>query len=99
MIHVRIAAEALEDLSEGYRFYERKEPGLGEYFYSHLRADIEGLKVTGGIHRIAHRNLHRLISKTFPWAVFYTQSQQVVTVVAVIDCRRDPKWIRKHLER
>jgi hypothetical protein len=28
MIHVTISDEALEDLSEGYRFYERKESGL-----------------------------------------------------------------------
>ena len=99
MISVGISDEALEDLSDGYRFYERQEPGLGEYFSSHLKADIEGLKVTGGIHRKAYRNLHRLLSKTFPWAVFYIHSETRVTVIAVIDCRRDPKWIREHLDR
>lgn len=99
MISVGISDEALEDLSDRQRFYERQELGLGEYFSSHLKADIEGLKVTGGIHRKAYRNLHRLLSKTFPWAVFYIHSETRVTVVAVIDCRRDPKWIRELLDR
>jgi hypothetical protein len=99
MIPVGISDEALEDLTDGHWFYEAQEAGLGDYFSSHLRAEIEGLKITGGIHRKAYRNLHRLISKTFPWAIFYIHSETSVTVVAVIDCRRNPKWIREHLDR
>lgn len=98
MIHLRISADAFEDLKDGRRFYDAQEPGLGDYFTTCLRADIERLRISGGIHRIVYRDYHRSLSKTFPCAIFYTMKGSELTVWAVIDCRRDPDWIRRHLE-
>ena len=94
---IRIAAGAIRDLDEGYDFFEAQEIGLGDYFVSSVKADIESLKVTAGVHRIAYADYHRLLCKTFPFAVYYTKSDQGITVFAVVDCRRDPTWIRAHL--
>lgn len=58
MIHIRISEDALDDLNEGFWFYEAQESGLGDYFLTQLRADIDGLKITAGIHRKIHRHLH-----------------------------------------
>jgi hypothetical protein len=41
MIKVRISEDAFSDLDDGYWFYESQEEGLGEYFATTLRADIE----------------------------------------------------------
>jgi len=97
MIRIRISSDALDDLHEGFRFYDAQEPGLGDYFASQLRADIEGLKVTAGIHRQPHLHLHRSLSRKFPYAIYYEFEGNSVLVVAVVDCRRDPEWIRSHL--
>ena len=94
---IRIAASARRDLHEGYDFYELQEIGLGDYFLSSVKADIESLRVTAGVHRIVHADYHRLLCKTFPFAVYYRCSTESVTVYAVIDCRRNPAWIRQHL--
>jgi plasmid stabilization system protein ParE len=99
MILVRISSDALDDLNDGFRFYEAQEPGLGEYFLSQLRADIDGLMITAGIHRQPHRHLHRLLSRRFPYAIFYEFKASHALVVAVVDCTRDPDWIRSHLDR
>jgi hypothetical protein len=72
MIKVGISQEAFTDLNDGYWFYEAKESGLGDYFASSLRADIDGLKISGGIHRIVFRDYHRLLSRVFPYAIFHT---------------------------
>ncbi len=72
MIQVRISEDALQDLRDGYLFYEAQESGLGEYFATCLRADIEALRVYGGIHRIVYEAYHRLLSRVFPYGVFYT---------------------------
>jgi len=40
---------------------------------------------------------HRLLSKRFPFAVYYRVEEQAVLVYAVLDCRRRPAWIRKRL--
>jgi len=57
MIRIRISSDALEDLNDGFLFYEFLDRGLGDYFLSQLRADIDGLKITAGIHRQPHRHL------------------------------------------
>jgi hypothetical protein len=97
MKDVQISADALEDLNNGYLFYEAQEPGLGEYFAACLRADIEGLRVSAGIHRVVYRDYHRLLSKVFPSGIFYTIEQERAVVWAVVDLRRSPEWIRQRL--
>jgi len=52
MIRVRISEDALEDLNDGSLFYEAQEAGFGDYFAASLRADIEGLRITAGVHRV-----------------------------------------------
>lgn len=99
MIQVSISSDALDDLNDGFRFYEVQERGLGDYFLSQLRADIDSLKITAGIHRQPHRHLHRLLSRRFPYAIFYEFDDSRALVVAVIDCRRDPDWIMSHLDK
>jgi plasmid stabilization system protein ParE len=98
MNRVAVSGDALKDLHDGFWFYEAQEAGLGDYFASSLRADIEGLKVTGGMHRQVYRDYRRLLGRVFPYAIFYTVEDDVATVWAVIDCRRDPDWIRRHLD-
>lgn len=99
MIHIRISDEALHDLNEGFLFYEVQQQGLGDYFTSCLRADIEGLRIAGGIHRIVYADYHQLLSRVFPCGIFYTKDGDFVDIWAVIDLRRDPKWIAEKLKK
>ncbi|MBC8243984.1 MAG: type II toxin-antitoxin system RelE/ParE family toxin [Verrucomicrobia bacterium] len=89
---------ARDDLIEGYHFYEAMQVSLGDDFLASLHSDIECLRTSGGIHPQTHRQLHRALSKRFPFAVFYTVDEDVVRVRAVVDCRRNPSWIRQHLK-
>jgi hypothetical protein len=52
---VSISSVAEADLAEGYWFYERKSPGLGDYFRSCLISGIDSLSYYVGIHEIARR--------------------------------------------
>ena len=94
---VCISSDAEHDLVEGFWFYERQEVGLGDYFRSCLVSDIESLAYFGGIHEIID-GYHRVLSKRFPFGVYYEVSGEILTVVAVLDMRRDPSWIRAQLE-
>ena len=95
-MRVRILDPAERDLENGYRFYERQSSGLGFYFLDSLYADIDSLAYFGGIHRMIF-GCHRLLSKRFPFAVYYEIVEDVVLITAVLDCRRNPSWIRKRL--
>ncbi len=96
---IRIALSAYRDLDEGYAFYESQEIGLGDYFLTSVKADIESLRITAGVHRIEYADYHRLLCKTFPFAVYYTKTDRGITIFAVVDCGRHPAWIRTHLRR
>ena len=45
---VRILDEAEQDLVEGFRFYETREAGLGDYFLDSLSSDIDSLCLYAG---------------------------------------------------
>ncbi|OGV74921.1 MAG: hypothetical protein A3K19_09110 [Lentisphaerae bacterium RIFOXYB12_FULL_65_16] len=91
-----ILRSAIEDLARGREFYERQGEGLGNYFDESLAADIESLRLYAGIHGMAHGH-HRLLATKFPYAVYYGVEAGQIRVRAVLDCRRDPKWIRSRL--
>jgi len=97
-MRVRILDSARDDLIQGFHFYEQQESGLGYYFLSSLYADIEALKIFGGIHPKAYRGFHRALSNRFPFAIYYTHDTEAVLVRAVVDCRRKPSWIRRHIK-
>lgn len=98
MMRIRISEDALQDLQSGYVFYETQAKGLGDYFVACLRAEIESLRVYGGIHRIVYQDYHRLLSRVFPYGVFYAVEDRCAIVWAVIDLRSDPDWIRRKLK-
>jgi hypothetical protein len=96
-MRIEVLDQAAEDLIEGFHFYEDQQIGLGSYFLNNLYADIESLRLYGGVHRQVYKGYHRLLSKRFPFAVFCTVQDETVFVHAVVDCRRDPAWIRERL--
>ena len=95
---IKILDLAEKDLIEGYRFYEAQQEGLGNYFLNNLYADIESLRSNAGIHRIAHPSYYRLLSRRFPFAIYYKLDDITVSIHAVLDCRRNPAWVRKRLK-
>lgn len=97
MIQIRISEDAFEDLNKGYLFHEDRQPGLGEYFASCIRSDIEGLRITAGMHRVMYRDFFRLVSKIFPYGIFYTFEDDTAIIWAVVDLRRNPEWIKERL--
>ena len=56
MNQIQISEDALQDLDDGFLFYEAQEPRLGDYFVSSLRSDIERLRIAGGTHRVVFRD-------------------------------------------
>jgi len=96
-VKIRILDSAAQDLIDGARFYERQEQGLGEYFLDSLYADIDSLILYAGIHARFFRHYQRLLAKRFPFAVYYKIDGNTVLIYAVLDCRRNPAWIRKRM--
>ena len=96
-MRIAILDRAEQDLIEGFRFYEDQGEGLGSYFLTNLNADIDSLNVSAGIHRKPYKDYHRLLSRRFPFAIFYTMSEDTVFIHSVLDCRRNPAWFRERV--
>ena len=94
---VRILGSASRDLIDGYRFYEMQAEGVGNYFLDSLYSDIDSLILSAGMQSVHFEKYHRLLSKRFPFAIYYRVEDQTVLVYAVLDCRRRPAWIRQRL--
>jgi len=95
-VKIRILREAEIDLIEGFNFYELQQPGLGDYFLDALYADIDSLLISAGIH-VVESDHHKMLAKRFPFAVYYTLTNDHVNIHAVLDCRKDPAWTRDRL--
>jgi len=94
---IEILDLAQRDLIEGYYFYEQQEEGLGSYFLEHLFRDIEALTTFAGIHSRVYKKFFRVLSKKFPFAIYYTIENEIVFIRSIVDCRKRPSWIHRHL--
>jgi plasmid stabilization system protein ParE len=97
-VTLRILSLAEADLLNGFRFYERQSVGVGWYFLESLSSDIESLRLYGGTHRRVF-SYHRMLSKRFPFAIYYDLNKDEIRVWRVLDCRRDPRWLELQLTR
>ena len=93
---VHVLAEAVADLEQGRSFYDTQQIGVGDYFIESVLGDISTLRLHAGIHRRVHGFL-RLLCLRFPFAVYYEIAVTGVRVVAILDMRSNPTWIRKSL--
>ena len=92
-----ILASAQKDLVDGFAFYQDQRDEAGTYFLSALMLDIDSLKIYAGHHRKVF-GFHRLLSRRFPYAVYYTVELNTVYIRAVLDCRRGPDWMQDRLK-
>jgi hypothetical protein len=95
---IKILPSAMADLREGREFYEKQAEGIGDYFMDALFSDIDSLMISAGAHPVYFGGYHRLLSKRFPFAIYYKLSENQAVVYAVLDCRRNPAWIREKLK-
>ena len=95
---VIVLEEAAADLERGRAFYDKQQEGVGEYFVDCLLADIEHLAFFHGAHRLQH-GCFRMLAKRFPFGIYYLETETQTQVVAVLDLRRKPTWIRKQMIR
>lgn len=95
---VKILLSGIKDIEGGRDFYDSQEKGVGDYFLETIFSEIESLRLHGGIHRKAF-GYFRLLARKFPYAIYYVKHEDVVIVYRILDCRRDPDFHRKSLEK
>ncbi|OGV63403.1 MAG: hypothetical protein A3K19_30865 [Lentisphaerae bacterium RIFOXYB12_FULL_65_16] len=96
-MRIKVLSSAIDDLDAGRKFYDRQGEGLGAYFLDSLFSDIDSLALYAGIHGKVF-GYHRLLSKRFPYAVYYLLEEADLAVVwRVLDLCQHPARIRRAL--
>ncbi len=95
---VVVLEDAGADIESGRHFYETREPGVGDYFVESILSDLSSLVLYAGIHPV-HFGFHRVLSKRFPFGIYYEVEGETAFVYAILDMRRDPLWIRGELRK
>ena len=96
-MNIFLTRSAEQDLLDGHGFYERQAPGVGTYLLDSLFADIDSLVLYAGIHPKPDGRFYRTPPKRFPQAAYHRIDGELVTVAAILDCRRNPARIRNTL--
>ena len=95
-MRIELLDSAEKDLLDGFEFYEHQSKGLGNYLLEPLFSDRESLNLYAGVQAL-YFGYHRLLSKRFPFAIYYKLDKDIIKVYAILDCRRNPAWIRNRL--
>lgn len=91
-MQIKILIDAQNDIAKAMLFYENQKEHLGNYFLDSIMSDIESLSIFYGIH-IKIKNYHRLLSKRFPFSIYYKFTQDTIFIYAVLDCRQNPIFL------
>ena len=94
---IKLLSSAVDDLRGAADFYEEQGEGLGVYFLESLFSDIDSILGYAGIHARVYGH-HRLLSKRFPYAIYYTVDGDCAVIRRVRYTTRDPRRIRQALE-
>lgn len=88
------------DLIQAAEFWNNQESGLGLEFLNFILPEIDQLKATAGMHRKTGKYHRAVILGRFPYySIYYQLNEGFAEVFAVIDTRRNPRWVQNLLRR
>ena len=90
-----IRPEAEADITDAFHHYDDVSANLGIALIAELDSVLARIRETPALYQAVHRDLHRVLLKRFPYAVFYTFTERAVIVFAVLHQASDPdRWKR-----
>jgi plasmid stabilization system protein ParE len=92
-----IEAAARRDIDEAAGWYENQERGLGGAFLDAVQAAVGRITATPRIFRLSRANMRAASIRKFPYTIYFTQTEEIVQIVAVLHQRRDPNALDSRL--
>ena len=86
---VRPLAEA--DLESVARWYEDERPGLADRFLTDVDRTFARIRERPLQFPTVSGDVRRALLHTFPYAVYFRTSDEIIVVLAVLHLRRNPK--------
>ena len=86
---VRPLAQA--DIDDAVTWYEGQQSGLGSRFLDGLDRVLKRIRETPLQFPSVSVEVRRALLHTFPYAVYFKATEQVIVILAVLHLRRDPR--------
>jgi plasmid stabilization system protein ParE len=93
---VREAAEA--DIVEAGRWYERRSSGLGSEFLRAVDVALAEISRMPERYLVVRGRARRALLRRFPYAIYFVATPDLVSIVACLHARRDPRHWRERDE-
>lgn len=87
--------EAEADALEAYQWYNEQLSGLGDDFLAEIDRAIDTIRTNPELPQKLYREFRRVLTRRFPYAVFYAVRDDRIIVFAILHMARDPRLWRK----
>ena len=84
------------DLAEAKSWYERQSRGLGDDFLLCIEEALDRIRLLPEAYREVVPGVRRVITRRFPYGVYYRIDLDQIAVLAVYHSKRDPRgWANR----
>ena len=84
------------DVEAAFEWYEGEEPELGFEFLGELRAAYHRILDHPFGYQELRSGIRRVLTRRFPYAVYFSVEGETIVIVAVLSTARDPaEWQRR----
>ena len=86
-----VRADAEADILDAALWYEQRAPGLGTEFLLAVDGTLAEVARLPERFPVVYRESRRALLRRFPYAVYFVASSDLVSVVACMHARREPR--------
>lgn len=88
---VIIRPEAEADMTAAFDWYEERQAGLGQKFLAEVNAALRGIAENPLHHESLYKNVRRVLTRRFPYKVFFCIEADEIEVIGVVHAKRHPR--------
>jgi plasmid stabilization system protein ParE len=95
-VELVIRPEAEADVAEAFEWYEARREGLGHEFIRTVEAALAAILRHPESFPVVYKEVRRVMTRRFPYGIFYLLEESAIIVLAVFHAKRDPnEWRRR----
>ncbi len=86
-----VRPEAEMEIADAFDWYEDRVPGLGSDFLLCVDAVLNAILRNPEHYPRVHRIVRRVLTRRFPYEVFFVEDDERIVVLSVFHAKRNPK--------
>ncbi|MHC4997367.1 MAG: type II toxin-antitoxin system RelE/ParE family toxin [Planctomycetota bacterium] len=98
MIKFIFHPRAKTELAQAMSYYQSCAQGLEGEFYTEIATTIARIQTSPNAWPKIHKNIHRCMTKRFPYGIVYTLQPDHILIIAVMHLHRKPGYWSDRLQ-